>query len=847
MLIVGPERSPVRDPQNRSRSINVAAQLKSILVKSRNKRVSLACERRRQKLVTKNTESLERVPSNGKFSENTSSSADKISPQQNSSETQKSEHEHINSKAITSRRRPTKLERFQRRILDGDSEPLPRLRGLYELARSLAFRPTIRQQPQLQSTRAQDKLARPQTQLEVLGRQVEKHGDRVPLRKITFFVMGRHPKKIPSANKIRLPTWALDALSSRGYTSHDVVDWIHVLRASNATRAFEVMERNARVWPKFLVQLMLYSSASRSQSELVKLFAIVQGVWESFDQEGKIRALVRMTELSAKKLPRGLPRVADLLARTKVEGKKSALRVFNDVLSITAKAYTSKQYQNYTSVRELRDLIDESMIILLDKMAENHVHVKISTLRKVSAAKLAEDSGAAISILRLGKPEKYVDLLEDMKGQEEDLALAYEIAKVERQLSSLEREFLKSHLLDRIKTKEMIKRLDTIQNWRVSAQETFSAWLEFLERRRVLGPAPKDSWISILQMCHDEWTFPGQFWEEAYELMEEDHVLPNTTLLCLVLKGIKNQETLDRILESATTTHLQRMNDQIWQVYLQRLAINHTPRALEIFLNAHTTDSAAGTMDTLNIYYWNILLNGLAIESRQSNDMIWTTRAFDLLAEMERLSIFPTQETLSAICKLGNWAGDKVRIKDVPAWKAAINKWHEWIIRPEDFGYNFNLPGISRLIPSQVSYRKFIRLAGNYGEYGEVFDATWGMLRFGVVPDWESLLDVDLYIQLSGDEKRTLAVREMFREWLGRYPTPREVIWHYRRWLRADVKNGVQMQEAARLEYSNTPITKQIEAPRTSRSINPGVEARQETVVDQWLRREESKPWFERD
>jgi hypothetical protein len=422
--------------------------------------------------------------------------------------------------------------------------------------------------------------------------------------------------------------------------------------------------------------------------------------------------------------------------------------------------------------------------------------------------------------------------------------LAYEISKAERQLSSIEREVLKGHTLGRVRSKEMAKRLRTIQNWRVSTQETFTTWLEFLERRKTLGPAPKAAWLSILFICHDEWTFPDQFWEEAFELMEEDCVLPDTSLLCLVLKGIKDMDVLDRILETATTTHLQRMNNQIWQVYLQRLAINNAPRALEIFLNAHTTDSAVGTMDTLNVYYWNILLNGLVIESKRTNDMIWVTRAFDLLAEMERLSIFPSQHTLSAICKLGNWAGDKVRIKGVPAWKAAINQWHEWIIRPEDFGYKFNLPSIARLIPSQVTFRKFVRLAGNYGEYGEVFDMTWAMLRFGVQPDWETLLDIDLFMQLSGDMERTLAVREMFREWLGRYPTPREVIWHYRKWLRAELTMAAESQERAKLEAPKTIVGTKIEAAPGVQDVQ---EVRTETVVEQWLRREQAKPWFERD
>jgi hypothetical protein len=749
------------------------------------------------------------------------------------------------SRALTKSRRPTKLERFQQQVLDGELAPLPRLQGLYNVARSIAFRPVVRQQSQLY--RPQNKLVRPTTKFEILGKQVEKHGDRVPLRKVAYFLMGRYPGTLPDVDKLQLPAWARHTLNSRGYTPKDALNWIKVMRAPNATQGMEIMEQDEGVWPKFLIQYLLYSAAPRSQSELVKIFTIVQELWYAFDQEGKLKALSRMAELSAKKLPQGLPRVADLLVATAIEGSRAVMRTSNEVLAITADAYHTKQTQNYTSVHQLRNFIDDSMITLLGIMADKDVHVKVSTLRKVSAAKLAEDADAAIAILRLAKPRKYIDLLDDMKGQEEDLALAYEVAKTERQLSALENEFLKGHLLGRVTSKEMVKRLKTIQNWRVSTEETFSAWLEFLERRRKQGAAPKNAWISVLQMCHDEWTFPTPFWEEVFDLMEQDGVIPNTTLLCLVLKGIKEEEVLDRILERATTTLLQRMNDQIWQVYLQRLSIKNAPRALEIFLNAHTGDDAAGTMDTLNIVYWNILLNGLYVECRKSDNVIWVTRAFDLLAEMDRLSIFPTQETLKALCKLGNWAGDKVQINGVPAWKAALDTWHEWIVRPEDFSFGFNLPGIVRVIPSQPSWRKFVRLAGNYGEYSEVFDATWAMLRFGVQPDWETLLDIDVFMQLSGDEERTLAVREMFREWLGRYPSPREVIWHYRRWLRAEVRTALDNERRERLAGPDAPTTKQIAGPQAVMDVLPDREIHEETVVQQWARREAAKPWFEQD
>jgi hypothetical protein len=462
---------------------------------------------------------------------------------------------------------------------------------------------------------------------------------------------------------------------------------------------------------------------------------------------------------------------------------------------------------------------------------------------------LAEDPNAAISILRLAEPRKGIDLMEDLNGKEEDLALAHELAKAESQLSALEREFLMGRLSSRLTSKEISKRLKTIQNWRISAQETFSAWLEFLERRKQPGVAPKEAWAAVLEMCHAEWTFPTAFWEEAFELMEEDNVLPDTTLLCLVLKSIKEVDVLDRILETATTKHQQRLNDKIWQTYLQKLSIDNAPRALEIFLNAHTIDTTSGSMDTLDIVYWNILLNGLSNESRRTNDLIWVTRAFDLLAEMERLSIFPSQQTLLTLCTLGDWAGDRVIINGLPAWKAAVEKWHDWIIRPEDFGYKFKLPGIARLVPAQASWRKFIRLAGNHGEHNEVFDATWAMVRLGVQPDWETLLDVDMYMQLSGDEDRTLAVREMFREWLGRYPSPREVISHYRKRLRREIQlsKDREIQLLERLEEPEAAVAQQIEGPRSTGDVLPEVEIRMETVVEQWDRREKAKPWFERD
>ena len=741
-------------------------------------------------------------------------------------------------KYLSSDKQPTNLDRLEKAVRRTDLEPVPRLCGLYKAARSIYRRPTVRSRAQLTE---QNKAIRSQIHLERRLNQLNRHKPRTPLRKVTFFVMGLYKGRLPA--KLLVPSWAEEALWERGYTVEDVRKWVQVLRASNATEAIGIME--GRTWPSFLLQSLFYSSQSRSQGELVALFGMAQSMWNSFDQQAKVRVLTRMAQLSAQRLPQGLPPAAHLLTRISFSSPRSQSYLCNKFLNITAAALHVKPHANYTSIDQLRNLLEESMIIILEYMASHQLHVEIRTVRKIASTTLAEDSNAAISILRLAKPKKYVELLDDMKGQRGDLAVAYEISKVERQLTRIENEFLKGHLLGRIRAKEMAQKLKKVENWRVSVEETFSTWLKFLERRRKLGPAPRASWIEILHMCHDEWTFPAPFWEEAFELMEQDRVFPDTRALCLVLKGIKDEEVLDRILERATTEHFQRMNDQIWQTYLQRLAINNAPRALEIFLNAHTTDSAAGTMDTLNIIYWDTLLMGLAMHARKTNDTIWIERAFDLLAEMDRLPIFPSQHTLIAVCKLGNWAGDKVSIKGVPAWKAAINTWHDWIVRPEDFGYKFPLNGILRLVPSQPTWRAFIRLAGNYGEYGEVFDASWAMLRFGVKPNWEGLLDLDVFMQLSRDEERTLAVREMFKDWLGKYPSAGEVICHYRRWLRAETRWALHIQNQGQLDSREDAI-EQIEAPKSGEE-EVKTNIFHETVVERYLRREQAKPWFERD
>ena len=816
VLIPGPERSPIRDPENRVAAVAVAGKVRDILVGLKDKRKA-RIEERRQKGLLRVSGERKRV-SYEDVAEKVARSAEEVTRLQeqlftNVHKLLETTNDH---NSVTSDRCPTKLERFEKAVLDGESEILPRLRGIYGSARAIAFRPTVRRQSQLRR-RQNGHLVLPQTKNDSLGQPVESAEN--PLGKVTSYVMENN-----STTEAGLPRWVMDILGKHEYKITHVRRWIEVIQAPNLTEATKFMEGEVK-WPQFLVQHLLHSSAARSQGELVKLFWIVNDNWESFDQDAKIGGLFRLAHISANYLPGELPRVLALLTATHIQGQ-SELRVFNDVLGIIANACYTKAYRNSTSTLQRRDLIDESMITLLARMAETHVHVKVSTLRKVAAAKLAEDPNAAILILRLAEPRKGIDLMEDLKGKEEDMALAHELAKAESQLSALEREFLMGRLSSRLTSKEISQRLNTIQNWRISAQETFSAWLEFLERRKQMGVAPKEAWAAVLEMCHDEWTFPTAFWEEAFELMEEDNVLPDTTLLCLVLKGIKEVDVLDRILETATTKHQQRLNDKIWQTYLQKLSIENAPRALEIFLNAHTTDTTSGSMDTLDIVYWNILLNGLSNESRRTNDLIWVTRAFDLLAEMERLSIFPSQQTLLTLCTLGDWAGDRVIINGLPAWKAAVEKWHDWIIRPEDFGYKFKLPGIARLVPAHASWRKFIRLAGNHGEYNEVFDATWAMVRFGVQPDWETLLDVDMYMQFSGDEERTLAVREMFREWLGRYPSPREVISHYRKRLRREIQisKDREIQMLEKLEEPEAAVAQQIEGPRSTGDVLPEVE-----------------------
>ena len=765
-------------------------------------------------------------------------------------------------------------------MLDADDEQLPRLRGLFRSARSVsrlrskAIRRNLRKPPPAKKLNP----FVPPSEIQIYEDSLRKPYKKDLSHEILYHYLKEYekfsfvPATLPPPPMKDFPDWALEALSSEGYLSDDLVSWIRAVRAKTVSEAFKIMDKGKRDWPKHLVYFILHTPKPKTQNDVVRTFSLIEEKWECFDPKQRPSLLLTMAEIASNRLPKALPRIAHRFANSGFNKETLAVgskqEFSNKLIRITAEAIRIKSHENYTSLPELRNYVNESLILLLDKLATSNISIEPSTLDEIFYATLAEDTDAYLAIRRLMRPHQYVQLLKRLNGQQEGLALAHEMSKVETQLSILEREFVRGHLLRRLPLEGMFKRLTTINNWRVSAQETFSAWIDFQKRRDVEGPAPKEAWNEILRICHDEWTFPSAFWEEAFDLMEMDRVLPDTNLLCLVLKGIKEPEALDSILETATTRHFQRMNDQIWQIYLQRLSITDPPRALEIFLNAHNTDSAAGTMDTLNVYYWNILLHGLAVESRRTNDMVWVTRAFDLLAEMERLSIFPSQHTLNAVCKLGQWTGDKCLINGVPAWQAALDKWHEWIIRPEDFNFEKYLPGIARLIPSQQSFRSYIRLAGNHGAYAEVFDASWAMVRFGVQPDWGTLLDLDVFMQLARDPERTLAVREMFREWLGEYPSVGEVMTYYRSYLRTEAEklssslDAIEgpKPDAAQEVYPRFKTRVKSLAANTQKGSIPLIGTREEiregekrlgeeeneTVVGSWLRRQRELPWFER-
>ena len=230
--MTGPDRSPVRDPENRSGAINVAAQVKAILIELRDKR-----KLRIEKLRNKQIEGKEHAFMKRVLDEEppVRKSGEEFTRYQKSLElggakfekalakslteentlimdapfkyARRRGDEYFESIALSSHRRPTKLERFQQRVLNDENEPLPRLRSLYNSARLVNFRPAVRQQPQTQPS-PQNKVTRPQTKLELLGKQVQKHGDRVPLRKITFYVIGRHGNVLPRPDRFRLPKWA---------------------------------------------------------------------------------------------------------------------------------------------------------------------------------------------------------------------------------------------------------------------------------------------------------------------------------------------------------------------------------------------------------------------------------------------------------------------------------------------------------------------------------------------------------------------------------------------------------------------------------------------------------------
>jgi hypothetical protein len=248
-------------------------------------------------------------------------------------------------------------------------------------------------------------------------------------------------------------------------------------------------------------------------------------------------------------------------------------------------------------------------------------------------------------------------------------------------------------------------------------------------------------------------------------------------------------------------------------------------------------------MDTLDVEYWNIMLHGLATQYKQTKDPIWVERSFNLLDEMNRLVVFPTQESLKAVIRMGEAAGDRVYVTGgeekgkTAAW-AAIEQWFKWVIKPEDFDYEFPLSRSVRLHPSQSLFRRFFRLCGKAGDFATVYNTTYALVRFGVIPHWETLLDIDLFMQLAQDETRTITTREMLKEWLKVYPTPREVYAHYRkRYGRPLMKQ--REEEMYELPLFNTPdhVPKLLEAP--TMEIAP-------TVVDEWLSREGAKPWFER-
>ena len=728
-------------------------------------------------------------------------------------------------------------------LLDFEGPPVHLLRRVIEYARRAAYRPIARKK---RPTKYRKRVhpVRPRTPRELLGREVKKHGEKVPLRKVTYYVLSQYRWKLPSAAKFRLPEWAEAAMSARGFRAEDALAWARVLRAKNATGAFAIMDEMDAVWPKFLVESLLHSNKKRTQTELFKIISLVEYTWDRFDQGEKIAAAVRMAELAAKQLPHSLSRIAKLVSTTEFQGRQPNLKVFNNLLALTADAYHLRDHHIYTTVNLLRDKMEHAMIKLLRRMEEDEIEVTVGSLTKVGASKLGEDQKAAVQIIRLGDPSVYIALVNGVVAGTTDSAMTYEIEKVESQLSAVERAFIRAHLVGRVTSAELAKRLAVIRRWRVSTAEIFSAWLDFFNKRQHVGKAPRANWADILKVCLKEYKFPDEFWEEAFLMMEADRCFPSTELTCLVLQGIRDTDTLERIVENLTSRHFQRMNDKIWKVFLTRLSLENAPRALEIFLDAHQIDSAQNTMDTLDVEYWNIMLHALANEYNQTKDPIWVGRCFNLLDEMNRLVIFPTQESLKAVLRMGEAAGDRVYVEGgeekgtTAAW-AAIDQWFKWVIRPEDFDYEFPLSRSVRIHPSQSLFRRFFRLCGKAGDFATVYNTTYALLRFGVIPHWETLLDIDLFMQLAKDETRTTTTREMLREWLKVYPTPREVHLHYRNKYGRPLVKEREQEMYENLPLFNTPdyVPKFLEAP--PKHVPP-------TVIDEWLSREGAKPWFER-
>src|SRR5438046_9803435 len=155
--MTGPDRSPVRDPENRSGAINVAAQVKAILIDLREQRKKRIEERRNKHIEGKEYALMKGVldeePTMGKFAV----PADEVARFQSTLAPDGDKVERIlakpltegeklimsapfkharrrgdeEPKALSSHRRPTKLESIQQRVLNGEKETLPRSADLH--------------------------------------------------------------------------------------------------------------------------------------------------------------------------------------------------------------------------------------------------------------------------------------------------------------------------------------------------------------------------------------------------------------------------------------------------------------------------------------------------------------------------------------------------------------------------------------------------------------------------------------------------------------------------------------------------------------------------------------------